>query len=179
MQPLGLPHRVDRHDVRVVQVGDGDRLVPEALDHPVAQQQARRHHLDRHLSVERDLVGQEDRGHAAASQLAADLELAQRRAAEPLDHSAIGERRPRGGEVDQDGGFGGSAAVRAGQIAGKQRPAHGRTPATRRRTEGSSDRRSPNRRRSAHTSGSQPCSAGVEPNFPVLFCRAAREPRAT
>ena len=93
VEAFRLPHRVDRHDVRMMQLGDGDGLVLEALDHPFAQEQAGRHDLDGHLAVERDLVREEDGRHPASAELAADLELAEGGAPQPLDD--VGHRRGR------------------------------------------------------------------------------------
>ena len=50
--------------------GGGAGFALEALDHAVAVDQRRRHHLDGDLAVQRHLVRQVDRGHAAAAELA-------------------------------------------------------------------------------------------------------------
>ena len=180
VQPFRLPHRVHRHDVRMVQMGDGDRLVAEPLDHAFAQQQPGRHHLDGDLAVQGDLVRQEDRRHAAPAQLPADLELPQGGAAESLHD--VGHRRGgvggTGEEVEQDGGFGGCPAVGTGEVGGQARPAArgarerlgaalgtvaiaGLQIAAAVRTRES---------RSHH-------SAGVEPNFPASILQAGGPPR--
>jgi hypothetical protein len=75
VDPLSLPDRMHRHDVRVIEIGDGDGFPAEPLRHTLIHQQPRGHDLDGYFAVERDLVGQEDRGHGPATQLLADLEL--------------------------------------------------------------------------------------------------------
>ena len=44
---------------------------------PSPQAQHRRHHLDRHLAIERDVVREIDRGHSAAAELARDVVVAE------------------------------------------------------------------------------------------------------
>ena len=126
VQPLGVPHRIDRNDVGMVQLSDGDRLVPEAVDHALPQQQARRDQLDRHLAVERDLVGQEHGRHPASAELPPDLELPQRGAPQALDH--LGPGGLRGVRVQRErirwvDGIARLAAGRAGEIGGQARGA--------------------------------------------------------
>ena len=125
VQPLAVAHRVDRHDVRVVQPGDGDRLLAEALGHPVAQQHRGRHHLDRDLTVEREIVGQEDRCHSASSELGPDLELAGGRSPQAFHHLVPGRGRDGHGVGKQDRG-GSSAAIGTNAVGLEQGPgAHG------------------------------------------------------
>ena len=83
VETFRLTHREAGDDVRMIQMRDGDRFPLEALDHPLAHQQAGRHDLDGDLAIEGDVVRQKHGGHPAPSQLAADLELAARGAPEP------------------------------------------------------------------------------------------------
>src|SRR5215210_5954902 len=92
VKALSLPHRMHRHDVWVIEIRDRDGFPAEPLGHALVHQQAGRHDLDGYFTVERDLVGQEDRGHGPATQLPADLELTIGGAPQALDYL-----RPGGG----------------------------------------------------------------------------------
>ena len=61
------------------------RLLAELAHHLLVREEAWRHQLDGDLSPKRDVLREEHDGHAAASELSADLELADRRRPEPLD----------------------------------------------------------------------------------------------
>src|SRR5690606_27589756 len=56
---------VDGDQVRMLQLGGDPALAEEAAGELAVGRQRRRHHLQRHLAVERFLHGQEHRGHAA------------------------------------------------------------------------------------------------------------------
>jgi hypothetical protein len=71
-------HRVDRHDVLVVQAGRRPRLVVEALQLPRVHRRRQRQHLQRHPAAKRDLLGLVDDAHAAAPDLADQPAVAQR-----------------------------------------------------------------------------------------------------
>ena len=64
-----------RGDVAVPQCGRNARLAPKPLHPRLSLQHGRGQHLDRDLAVERDVVGQVDEPHAAASEHAPDLVL--------------------------------------------------------------------------------------------------------
>jgi len=66
---------VDRHDVAVVQAGGGLGLAVEALHRGGGQARPRGQDLQRHPAVERGLPRLVDDAHAAAPQLANDLEV--------------------------------------------------------------------------------------------------------
>ena len=77
-----------------------------------------RHHLDRDLAVQRDLVGQVDRGHAALPDLLDDLVLAQRRLTEDLEQGGKWRRMLAGhtqpaGRTEPDSVFERSVAAEA------------------------------------------------------------------
>ncbi len=74
-EPVGLPHREDRQDVGVAEIGRQARFAFEPLGHPRRGEERGGHHLDGDLPVECDLVGQEDRGHPAPPQFPDDLIL--------------------------------------------------------------------------------------------------------
>ncbi len=78
---VALVDGVDRDDVRVAERRGGSRFAFEALDHPLShREQRRREHLDRHLAIQCQIVGEVDGGHAATSDFDQDLVLAERRA---------------------------------------------------------------------------------------------------
>ena len=77
MRAVLLAGGVDRHDVGVVQLGRRLGLAAEALHRLGRQSQAGGEHLERHLAVERDLPRLVDDAHAAAAELADDLEIAE------------------------------------------------------------------------------------------------------
>ena len=80
---MGFLHRVDRDDMRVAERGRRPRFALEALDHAGAHlKQGRREHLDRHLAIQREVMGEVDGGHAAAPQHTEDFVFAERGAAE-------------------------------------------------------------------------------------------------
>ncbi len=79
VEPVGAFDGVDRDDVRVVEPGGGLRLLLEPRDDLGVARELRRQHLDRHLALEREVVGEEDGAHAA-------------RAEQPLDHVASVEQ---------------------------------------------------------------------------------------
>ena len=68
---------VDRHDVGVVQLGRRLGLAAEALHGVGGQAQPAAEDLEGHLAVERDLARLVDDAHAAAADLADDLEVAE------------------------------------------------------------------------------------------------------
>ena len=81
MQVLDLPDGVNGDDVRVTHVCHCHRLLPEATHHPLASEEGGGHHLDRDLAIQRHLMCEVHRCHAASTELAKDLELAGRGAA--------------------------------------------------------------------------------------------------
>ena len=83
-------HRVDGNDVRVTERGGGPCLALESLDHPFAhEQQRRRQYLDRHLAVQREVVGQVHGGHPAMTQFGEDLVRAERRLTEGVELGVV------------------------------------------------------------------------------------------
>ncbi len=64
--PLVLPDGVDRHDVRVVELGGGSRLEQKSLGGIVGLEGAGLDDLERDLATERRVPSQIDLGHAAA-----------------------------------------------------------------------------------------------------------------
>ena len=66
MLPAALAYLVDRHDVRVIELGDGLRLVLKPNQLGFRCEAARLDHLQGDGPVERDLVGFEDHAHPAA-----------------------------------------------------------------------------------------------------------------
>jgi hypothetical protein len=71
-------HRVDRHEVLVVQARDRLGLVLEALQVLGIQGRRERQHLEGHAPAQRELFGLVDHSHAAAPDLAYDAEVPQR-----------------------------------------------------------------------------------------------------
>ncbi len=69
--------REDRHDIRVVQLGGGLGLDLKPAQLLGIERGREGEHLERHLAVERDLLGLEDDAHAAAANHAQDAEVAQ------------------------------------------------------------------------------------------------------
>ena len=88
---FALEHAVHGPDVRMLETRAGFRFAAEAIDHVRVRREHRRHDFERDFTVEADVVGQEDGGHAAASELADDLVLADRRGLEFFEDS--GPRR--------------------------------------------------------------------------------------
>ena len=64
---------VDRNDVGMVELGGGLGFLLEARDQLGVVRHLRRQHLDRHLPLQRQVLGQEHDRHASASQQAGDL----------------------------------------------------------------------------------------------------------
>src|SRR5215218_977772 len=85
MQVADRAHAMNRDDVRVLEVRDGDGFLTKALDHSLAEQETWCHDLDRHAAVERELASPEDGCHATASELSVELELVREGCAEPFD----------------------------------------------------------------------------------------------
>ena len=115
---LALLHGIDGDDVRMAERGGGARLALEPLHHPLSHvEQGGRQHLDRHLAVEGEVVGQVDRGHPAAPQLCENLVFAQRGLPQgvqqrvPLVARSAGRGRHGSGASHRDGDAG--AAPRA------------------------------------------------------------------
>ena len=76
---IALADGVDRDDVRVAQRRSGARFALEPLDHSFShEQQCRRQHFDRDLAVQRQIVAEIYRCHAAMPELEQDLVLAER-----------------------------------------------------------------------------------------------------
>ena len=73
VRALLLAPVVDRHDVRVVQVGGALRLTAEPLDEARIGGELREQHLDGDGAVEQLIAGEEDVGHAAARDAAVQL----------------------------------------------------------------------------------------------------------
>jgi hypothetical protein len=71
--------REDRHDVGVMQLGRGLGLGLEPPQPVGVERRGERQHLQRHLTVERDLLGLVDDSHSAPADLAEDAEVAQHR----------------------------------------------------------------------------------------------------
>jgi len=76
MDALVFTGGVDRNDVRMVQPGGGLGLAAEALHGFFGQPQSGAEQLERNLAVEGDLPRFMDAAHAAAADLAHDLEIA-------------------------------------------------------------------------------------------------------
>jgi len=75
----------------MAQLGGGAGFALEAIGHSLAAgEQGGGHDLDGDFAIERDFVRQEDGGHAAAPQLAGDVEFAERGAAQVVDQSRLG-----------------------------------------------------------------------------------------
>ena len=91
---------VDRHDVRVMQLGGRLRLVLEALQLPGVERGGERQHLQGHAPAERELLGLVDDAHAAPADLADDAEVAElhREIREGFGWSShgTGQRGPQG-----------------------------------------------------------------------------------
>ena len=73
---LLLPDGEDRNDVRMVQLGGRLSFVAEPGDLPLIEHRGKRKNLQRHLAIERFLVGLVDDAHAAAADLADDAVVA-------------------------------------------------------------------------------------------------------
>ncbi len=69
--------REDRHDIGMMQLGCGLGLGLEPTQLVGIQRRGERQYLQRHLAVERDLLGLVDDPHAAPADLAEDAEVAQ------------------------------------------------------------------------------------------------------
>ena len=76
---------VDIDDVRMIELGGGSRLCQKPIPHPLAICEPRQHHLDRHASVQLEIVREENRRHPAAAKLAFDLVFAQGHGAKFLE----------------------------------------------------------------------------------------------
>ena len=74
----------------MVEARDRDRFLTEAFDHSRAGEQRGRHHLDRDLSVQRDLPREVDRSHPAAADLSENFELSGHCGPEALEDSLPG-----------------------------------------------------------------------------------------
>ena len=70
---LALAPVVDRDDVRMGEVGGGLGLPPEALDEGVVDRQLREQDLQRHRTVEQQVLGQVHLGHPAPGDVADQL----------------------------------------------------------------------------------------------------------
>ena len=73
MHPVGLPDVIDRDDMRVAQIGGGDRLALEAPQKLSVHRELRREHFERDLTPERGIDGAVDPRHPAPSDLGLDL----------------------------------------------------------------------------------------------------------
>ena len=81
---------VDGNDVGMAQRRGSARLPFEALDHALPhEQQGRRQHLDRHLAVEGEIVGEVHGGHPPTPQLGEDLVLAERCFAQGIELGVV------------------------------------------------------------------------------------------
>jgi hypothetical protein len=89
-QAVLLADEVDMGDVGVVDAGLGARLAAKPLARHGVRGLARRQHLERDRTVEREVVGPPHLAHAAAAQLAVEREV---REAQPAGHR--GGRRGR------------------------------------------------------------------------------------
>src|SRR5205085_10275226 len=87
LQAAGVEHAVDGRDVRMTEAANRACFAAEPLDHARVAGQRRRHDLDRDLPIEVDVVGEVHGAHAAVAELANDLEFAQRRALQRLEHT--------------------------------------------------------------------------------------------
>ena len=76
MQVVDVSHSVYADNVCVLQIRLRHRFLPETLDHAFAHHEGRGHDLERDLSIEGALVGEEDRCHASLAKFAEDLEVA-------------------------------------------------------------------------------------------------------
>ena len=110
MRAFLLARGVDGDDVGVVQPGRRLRLAAEALHRLAGQPQPARQDLQRHLAVERYLTRRVDHPHAAAAQLADDLEVAEPRAGQVRHRSPLrlgcgcGGGRPGEGRAQDNAG---------------------------------------------------------------------------
>jgi hypothetical protein len=108
----GIANGVDHHDVRVIESRGRPRLALEPLLHAVVEREVRQHGLDGHLAIQAQVVGEVHDGHAAASDLAADLVLA------GGERSDLGEKL--GGAL---GGAGGERTAERRRLRGAARSA--------------------------------------------------------
>jgi hypothetical protein len=69
----------------VVELRGSARFLEEAFPHALAVDEPGEHHLDGDLAIEVQVVGEEDSGHAAASELALDVVFAECGLAEFLE----------------------------------------------------------------------------------------------
>ena len=92
MQIFFLSDSMHTHDVRVREVGLCHRLLVEALDHPVAHHDCRRHDLERNLAIERILVREVNGGHTTATQFHEDFVLSHGQLFQATDDRIPGER---------------------------------------------------------------------------------------
>jgi len=97
---FGLPHLVDRGDVRVIEGGEHLRLPLEAGEAVSVVGKGFGQHLDRDLTVEPGVGGAVDLAHPALAQLGGDLVGAEARADHGRPHLGLrhGRRDP-----DEDG----------------------------------------------------------------------------
>jgi hypothetical protein len=80
MDPVGLLHRVDGDDVRLVEGRDRLRLALESLQPLCIRRHLGRQHLDRHLAVERRVGRLPHLAHASFAQLGGDRVVRERSA---------------------------------------------------------------------------------------------------
>ena len=100
---MALADGVDRHDVRMAQLGGGLRLAGEPLADVLLEGQLGGQHLDRHPALEPLVPGAVDHAHPAPADFALDgIRVTQRRG-EPGRQRLVGRgghgRKPRNGGV--------------------------------------------------------------------------------
>lgn len=74
-ETVDLAKREERHDVRMIEARRRSRFAPEAFAEVRRSGVLGREHLDGHVAIERELVRQIDRAHAAASEQPFDAVL--------------------------------------------------------------------------------------------------------
>ena len=123
MVALMLAHLVDRHDVRVVEVGHGLGLDAEPVDIGRAGEPAGQDHLQGHHTVQADLPRLVDDPHPAAGDLLKQLVVAEVGDQIRFEEEVVwSQRRPAGPEAERRHGVGRPVASRLGRRVGSRRP---------------------------------------------------------
>src|SRR5262249_54580495 len=87
-------HRVDVHDVGVIELGDGHRLGLEPVQISGSAQVIGAQHLQGDRTVQADLPGEVDLTHAPAAQQPLDLEVAECQAGQISERDALAVDHP-------------------------------------------------------------------------------------